>query len=112
MDRSPIVRRIVTQHPHDFDGVHRLVGFRARTPGDSSRGTAALCSCGWRSPNCLNGEFANQRWEHHRDGISDEVPSSTDGPRPAGLVVRVVDQEKPALCDSDLHLTPDRRDRT
>jgi hypothetical protein len=25
----------------------------------------AVCSCGWQSKPCTNGEFANQEWERH-----------------------------------------------
>lgn len=34
-------------------------------PRTADNKIVAVCSCGWQSPPCANGEFANQAWENH-----------------------------------------------
>ena len=44
-----------------------MAAHERKTPWSQSSGTTvvAACSCGWQSPPCANGEFANQAWERH-----------------------------------------------
>lgn len=45
---------------------HSFTGARAVNP-DRPTPLSAHCSCGWQSEPVINGEFAYQKWEQHRD---------------------------------------------